>query len=172
MTIQKRFRLRQFHRQRLSLLVIITQHQGGNFVGHFFQQRIALLFRHIPALDDIPQQNLDIHLVVGTIHTGRVINGIGVNPPTQLRKLNTGSVGHAQIGPFANDLCAHFIGINPQCIIGAIPDIRVAFIGMFHIGPDTAEPQQVHWHPQRRLNQLRWWHRIFRHLQHCLHFRR
>jgi hypothetical protein len=58
------------NRQRLSLIVVILQHQQTDFVGHIGEQRVALLLSHFTVLHHEAEQNLDVDFVIRTIHAG------------------------------------------------------------------------------------------------------
>ena len=80
MRVRQRRGLRRAVGQGHVLPVVVTQHEGGHLVGHRGQQLVPLILRQIAGGDDPVEQDLDVHLVVGGVDPGGVVDGVGVDP--------------------------------------------------------------------------------------------
>ena len=70
-----------------------------------------------------------------------------------LAVFNSRELSQAQVPTFAYHFAAQFGCIDPHNIIGAVPDINVAFAAGLDVGADTAVPQKVDLHAQYGVNQ-------------------
>jgi hypothetical protein len=57
-------------RQRLGLESVVPQHQRGHLVGHLGEQRVSLLLGQLAIRDRQSEQDLDVDLMVGGVHSG------------------------------------------------------------------------------------------------------
>ncbi|RMN69924.1 hypothetical protein ALQ54_05713 [Pseudomonas syringae] len=130
-------------RQRLGLLVVVAQHQVADFVGHAFEQLIALLLGHVTGLHHFVEQDLDVHFVIGAVHTARVVDEVGVGRAAIEAELDTAQLGHAQVAALAHNLATQLVAVDAQRIVGLVADISVRLIAGLHVGADTAVPQQI-----------------------------
>jgi hypothetical protein len=65
--------------QRQRLAGVVRQHQVPDLVGHLGQDAVALVAAlHEAALDELVEQDLDVHLVVGGVDAARVVDRVGV----------------------------------------------------------------------------------------------
>ena len=156
----------------LRLQAVVTQHQFRNVVGHHPEQRIAIRSRQAAGGDVAVERDLDVDFVVGAIDAGRIVDEIGVDAPANSRELDTGGLGEAEIGAFANRLCLQRVGIHPDRIIGAVAGIGVTFGRRLHIGADAAEPDQIDLRLQDGAEQFAGRHCVHAHAQHGLHLGR
>ena len=140
--------------QGLGLVVVVGQHQQADFVRHRGQQVIALLERQVAGLHHLAEQDLDVDLVVGTVHAGRVVDRVGVDQAAFLRVFDPPVLRAAQVAAFGQHLTAQFAAIDTKRIAGFVADLRVAFETGFDVGADAAVVQQVHRRQQDRAQQF------------------
>ncbi len=62
----------------LVLAVVVQQHQPRDLVGHRRQQLVARGHGQRAGLDRVVEQDLDVHLVVGGVHAGGVVDEVGI----------------------------------------------------------------------------------------------
>ena len=103
---QHRVLLRAGVAQQDVLLVVVTQHQSRDVVGHLDQQLVALLGGQVAVGDDLAEQDLDVDLVVGAVDAGRVVDGVGVDPDAVQRGLDPAELGQAEVAALADDPAA------------------------------------------------------------------
>ena len=94
--------LRLQQRERQGLVVVVGQHMDGDLVGHRGQQRVARLLLQLARPLGHAGQDLDVHLVVGGVDAGRIVDGVGVDPPAGQRVFDAPGLGEAEIGAFAD----------------------------------------------------------------------
>ncbi len=149
--LQQRRRAVLHHADGLALLIIVAQHQLGHFIGHFRQEFVARLQRDLAFAHLAVQQDLDVHLVVGTVDAGRIIDGVGVETHALFCRFDAPALGHAQVGAFTHDLGADLVAVDAVRVVGAVRGVGIAFAGRLHIGPDAAEEHQVDLGAQDRI---------------------
>ena len=125
------------------LLVVVAQHQSGDIIGHLGQQLVALLARQVALGDDMVEGNLDVDLVVGTVHTGGVVHRVGVERDAMTSSFDPSQLGQAKVAAFANDLRAQVPTVHANGVVGLVADIDVGLTRRFDIGADTTVPEQV-----------------------------
>ncbi len=146
--------------QCLVLAVVVHQHQLAHLAGHRGQQFVALVHGELLGAHHVVEQNLDIDFVVGGIHTGRVVDEVGVEQHANLRSLDAAELGHAQVATLAHDLAAQFATVDAQAVVGTVANIGIGLAGRLDVGADTAVPQQVHRCLQRGIDQVGRVHRL------------
>ena len=129
---------------RLTLQVIVAQHQRRHFIGHLHQQPIAGRARDFPRANGAIQQDLQVHLDVRSVHAGGIVDEVGVEPAAAARKLDAPELREAEIAAFADDLAVKFVGIDAHRVVAAVADVAVAFAARLDVGADAAVPQQIH----------------------------
>ena len=129
--------------QRIGLVIVMREHETGDIIGHLRQHRVAVRLFQGAEADGLRREDLDVHFVVGRIHTGRVVDGVGVEAPAREGELDAGGLGHAEVCPLPDDLGLQIAAIDAHAVIGAVADIGMAFMGGLHIGADAAEPEEV-----------------------------
>jgi len=102
---------------------------------------IALFDGHIAAGHDLIEQNLDVDLMVGTIHPAGVVDGIGIDASAALRKFHAGELREAEIAAFPDHLAAQLRGVDAQRVIATIAHVEVVFSAGLDEGADPAVPQ-------------------------------
>ncbi len=138
----------------LGLLVVVAEHQVGDGVGHLRQQGVALLAGHVAGRDDLTQQDLDVHLVVGAVHATGVVDEVGVAGTAGEAEFHAAELGHAQVAALAHHLGAQFAAVHAQGVVGLVADVGVAFLAGLDVGADTAVPDQVHRGLEQGVEQL------------------
>ena len=136
------------------MLVIVLQDQGSHLIGHFGEQLVTLLHGEIAAGDRLVDQDLDVDFVIRGVDTGRIVDRIGVEASASQGRLDAATLGAAQIGAFADDPAAQFLGIDAGCVIGAVADIGMGLVRCLDIGADTAEPEQIDLRLQQDVDEL------------------
>ena len=139
---------------RLVLPVVVPQHQLADLVGHRGKLGVARVEAQLAALHGIVEQDLDVHLVIGGVHAGGVVDEVGVEQHAMLRRLDAAFLGHAQVAALAHDLAAQVGTVDAQRVVGAVADIGMRLGGRLHVGADAAVPQQVDRRLQDRAEQI------------------
>ena len=85
------------HRQHLRLEVVVAQHQRGYVVGHLGQQRIALLPGELAVTHGQAEQDLDVHLVIRSVDSSRIVDRVGKDPPARPRVLDAAELRAAEV---------------------------------------------------------------------------
>ena len=140
--------------QGLGLLVVVAQHQRTDRIGHLGQQLVALLAGHVAGGNDLAEENLDVHLVVGAVHTTGVVDEVGVAGAAVETVLDTPQLGHAEVAALAHHLGAQFAAVDAQAVVGLVADVGVGFLARLDVGTDAAVPQQVDRRLEQRVDQL------------------
>src|SRR6202030_370467 len=96
------------------------------------------------APDRVGQQDLDVDLVVGGVHTGRVVDEVGVDQPAAHRVLDPGGLGEAQVAAFGDHLGAQLGGVDADRVVGPVPGVGMGLVARLDVGADPAVPEQVH----------------------------
>ncbi|MDQ1092969.1 hypothetical protein QE400_002382 [Xanthomonas sacchari] len=130
--------------QRLVLADVVPQDQLGDLVGHRRQQLVARVQGQLLGLHHVVEQDLDVDLVVGGVHAGRVVDEVGVEQHAGLRGLDAAQLGQAEVAAFADHLAAQFAAVDAQAVVGAVADVAVGLAGGLDVGADAAVPEQVH----------------------------
>ena len=154
MDFQQRWRLGRCAAQSLGLQIIVAQHQVANLTGHLLEQLGSLLGGQIAALDHAVEQYLDVDLVVRAVHTGRVVNCIGVDTPARGRKLDAGMLSEPEIAALTNHPAAQLRCIHTQGVVGAITGVGVLLVFGLGVGADTTIPEQIDRGFQDRIDEL------------------
>ncbi len=102
--------LRRRGADRPRLLVVVAQHELADLVGHLGEQRVALLHRHVAVGRDRVEQDLDVHLVVGAVDAGRVVDRVGVDPAAAERVLDAAALREAEVAALADDAARSSLG--------------------------------------------------------------
>ena len=150
---------------RLALLVIVAQHERRDLVGHREQQRIAV--GHLRAGRD-----LDVDLVVRSVDAGRIVERVGVEPPSRQRRLDPAALGEAQVRALADHPRTELVRVDADRIAGTVAGVRMAFGRRLHIGADAAEVEQVDRRRQDGAHQVDGSHRRRLDAQHVARFGR
>ena len=136
------------------LVLVVGKYELGNLVGHRFQQLFAFVELDLAGGDQRLDQDFDVDLVVGTVHTGRVVHRIGIDPAAGQVELDPTQCGHAKIATFTDNFGAQLISVDPHRIVGAITDIGIGLGFGLDVGADAAVEQQIHRRLQNRPNQV------------------
>jgi hypothetical protein len=111
-------RFRQRDRQRLQ--IVVAQHERRHLFGHIHQERVAVLARQLASCFGRTERNLDVHLKVGGVDAGGVIDGIGVEPHAMQAGFDPRLLGDTKIGTLADHLDAQLRRIDADRIIGPV----------------------------------------------------
>ena len=152
--LDHRRRLRRRARDRLRLLVVVAQDESGHLVPHLGEDRVALLAGQVALGDDRVEQDLDVHLVVGAVDAGRVVDRVHVDPAAAARVGDSCALREAEVPALADDAAAQLLGVDPDCVVRAVAHLRVPFLLRLHIGADAAVPEQVDRSAKQRVDQL------------------
>src|SRR3546814_17471829 len=102
---------------------------------------------------DIPEQNLDVDLVVGAVDAGGVVDEVGVAAPAGRAVFDAAELRHAEIGTLADHLRAQPLRVDAQRVVGPVADVEMAFRRGLHVGAYAAEPQQLDFRPPPALDE-------------------
>ena len=147
--VDQRRRLDDGVDQRLVLADVVGQHQLGHLGGHLGQQLVALLDGEVAVIDDAIEHDLDVDLVVGAVDTGRVVDGVVVDPAAQPGVLDAAPLGAAEIAALADHGAPQLVGVDPHAVVGLVPGVGVALGRRLDVGPDPTVPQQLDGCPQQ-----------------------
>ena len=140
--------------QREVLVVVVGQHEVGHLVGHRGEQLVALLAGEVTLGDDPVEQDLDVHLVVGGVHAGGVVDEVGVQPATLGGVLDPAALGEPEVAALADALDPQLGAVDADGVVGLVPGLGVGLGARLDVGADAAVPQQVHRRQQDRAHQL------------------
>ena len=136
------------------LRVVVAQDQVGDLVGHVEEQRVALFVGQLAVAYDLVEKDLDVDLVVGGVHTGGVVDEVGVDQAAAESELDARPLSQAEVAALADDLAAELGRVGPQHVVGLVADVGVGLAGRLDVGADAAVPQQVDGCAQDRVDQL------------------
>ena len=71
-------------------------------------------------------EDLDVDLVVGAVHAGRVVDGVGVEDDRPGGRLDPPALGHAQVAALADHLDPQFVAVDPDGVVGLVAHLGVA----------------------------------------------
>ena len=132
-----------FDAQGLGLDVVVVQDKGSHLGFHPRQQALPCPGSQCSRLDGGVEQDLDVDLMIGGIHTGGIVDGIGITESAILVVLDASLLGHPQVASFSHHPDAQFVGIGPEGIVRPVLGVLVGFRGCLHVRADTAVPQKV-----------------------------
>ena len=98
-----RGRLRAREAEGLRLAVVVPQDEVGDVVGHGEEQLVPLLLGHVSCGHDLPEQDLDVDLVVGAVDPCGVVDRVGEDASTRERVLDPATLGEAEVAALADD---------------------------------------------------------------------
>ena len=136
------------------------------------QQGVARTRSQILLLHLDVEQDLDVDLVIRTVHARRVIDGIRVQPSSGQGIFDAPALRRAKVCTLAQHTRTYLGPVYAHRVIGAIARVRIAFVLAFHIGADAAKPQQVDLHLQDQLDQFVGGQFVHRNAKHLFDFRR
>ena len=122
---QQRVRLRPGVAERGGLLVVVPQHQRGDLVGHRGQQLVAVRHGQLAVGHRAAEQDLDVDLVVGAVHPGRVVDEVGEDPAAGAGELDPAALGQAQVAALADHLDPQVAAVHPDRVVGLVADVGV-----------------------------------------------
>jgi hypothetical protein len=102
-----------------------------------------LFFGQLAVADRKPEQDLDVHLVVGRVDAGRVVDGIGVDSHAGKRRLDAAALCHPQVAALGEHLGAQIPAVDAQCVVRTIADVGMRFGACLDIGADAAVVEQI-----------------------------
>ena len=141
--------------QSIGLSFVVGQDEVGHRVGHVGEERVARRSAaSAPVAIGALQEDLDVHLVVGRVDPGRVVDGVGVDAPARERVLDPGPLGEPEIAALADDPAPQLGGVDAHRVVGAVPDVGVGLGGRLHEGADPAVPEQVDRRPEDRADHV------------------
>lgn len=87
--------------------------------------------------------------MVGGVHAGAVVDGVGVDLAALAAgpgpgELDAAELGQAQVAALADDAGPHVGAVDADGVVGLVADVRVGLGGRLDVRADAAVPQQVH----------------------------
>ncbi len=128
----------------LRLVVVVLQHEESHLVGHARQQVVAALQREAAGFLHGAQQDLDVDLVIGAVHAGRVVDGVGVDQAAGLGEFDAAVLRAAEVAAFAEHLAAQLVAVDAEGVARLVAHLDVALVAGLHISADAAVVEQVH----------------------------
>ena len=165
------FATRQRQAEGLRLEVVLPQDVCRDAVGHLRQQRIARGKVEFARFYRLVQEDFDVDFVVGTVDAAGVVDGVGVQAHAVLGGFDAAALGHAEVAAFADDFRAHVAAVDAQGVVGAVADLRVAFVACFDVGADAAVPDEVHRRFQQAADEFGRGQAVFLDVKGSFHFR-
>ena len=123
--------------------VVVRQHPISNIIGEGQEHSLAILGGEGTLVEQGAQEQLDVDLVVGAVHTCRVVDGVGVDRHTVQCRFDTSQLGHTEVAALSDDPAAHVATVDADGVIGLVPDIGVALIGGLDVGSDSSVVDEV-----------------------------
>ena len=81
--------------------------------------------------------------MIRAVHTGGIIDKVGIADTTPQAVLNAPALGHTQIAALAKHLAAQVAAIDSQTIVSAITDLGVALCRGFNVGAYATIPNKI-----------------------------
>ncbi len=128
---------------RLALQVVVAQDLSGHFVGDAGQERAPPGAAGRGALPWTCQHDLEVHLDVGSIDAGGVVDKIGIDAPAVLGVFDAAALRETEIAALTHDAGAQLTAVQPHRVVGTIADLAVAFLAGLDVSADAAVPEQV-----------------------------
>ncbi len=141
-------------RDGAALTPVVGEHERGDVVGELVEQRVPRRRRHDAARDQRREGDLEVHLVVGRVDAGGVVDGVGVDAAAGERDLDASALREAEIAALADDPGAELARVDPHRRVDAVADLGVGLALRLHVGADAAVEEEVGRHAQHRLDQL------------------
>ena len=129
--------------EREVLVEVVGQHQLGNLAGHGRQQLVASSPAQPPGRDVGGKQDLDVHLMVGGVDAGGVVDEVGVHPAAGLGVLDTPELGEAEVPALRDAAGPELAPVHADAVIGLVAGLCVALAASLYEGPDPTVEQQV-----------------------------
>ena len=123
-------------------------------VGDRLQQLVPARHVKLARFDRLREQDLQVHLVVGAIDSGRVVDRIGVDAAARQRVLDPPLLRKAEVSALGHHPGAELGTVDTERIVGTIADVSMGLAGRLHERADAAVPEQIDRRPQDRLAQL------------------
>ena len=101
------------------------------------------------------EQDLDVHLVVGRVDAGPVVDRVGVDAPAGQRVLDPARWVKPRLPPSATTWHRSSRRVDPHAVVRLVADVGVRLGVRLHVGADAAVVEQVDRRPQDRADQLR-----------------
>ena len=79
--------------EHLGLQEGVVEDVGGHVLGDLFQQGVAPGGVELATAHGEVEQDLEVDLVVGAVHAGRVVDEVGVDPPALARRTRSARAG-------------------------------------------------------------------------------
>src|SRR5215218_196704 len=156
----------------LGLLVVVAQDEVPDLVGHAREQLVALLLGHVAGLDDGVEQNLDVHLVVGAVHPGGVVDGVHVDPTARERILYAPPLREPEVPAFTNNAASELVTVHPEGVVRPVADLGVALRARLDVGPYATVPQQIYFRLEHSVYELGRRHGLGLDVEHLAHLGR
>ena len=125
------------------LSVVVGENMVGHVVGHRHQELITLFEGQITGCHGLGQEDLEVHLVIGAVDAGRVVDGVGVDPTTLLGELDPTPLCDPEIAALGQDAATQLDTVDANVIIAAVADLEIGLGGRLHVRADATVPQQV-----------------------------
>jgi hypothetical protein len=151
--------------ERDVLFDVVPQHEACHFIGHLRQQPTAILVSERAREHAAVEQDLDVDLVVGGIYSGGIVDRVSVDPTPNtvspdLGVFDPAELTQAQVATLPDDPSAYLRAVQPDRIIGFVPDVGIVFRSCLDIRANAAVPQQVDGCGQDAADQLGWGERL------------
>ena len=158
--VDHRRRLCQGSADRLRLLVVVAQHEVADLVRHLREERIPLLLGEVALRDDRVEQDLDVHLVVRAVDTGRVVDRIHVDAAAQPCVRDARALRQSEVPALADDATPEVLGVDADRVARAVAHLGMRLGLRLHEGPDAAVPEQVDGGPKEGADEIVRRHRL------------
>ncbi len=128
---------------RQALRVVVRQDVRRHVLGHLPEQAVPRLPVDPAARDRPVQEDLQVHLVVRHVHTGRVVQRVRVAAPAGERVLDAGELRQPQVPPLAHHPDAELPGVHAHVVVPGIAHPAVRLTARLHVRADPPVPQEV-----------------------------
>ena len=86
-------------------------------------------------------KNLQIDLVIGEIHAGRIVHGVSVDAAAIQGEFDARSLSETEVGAFSYNLGSKLHGVDARAIVGAVANDIIGLSAGLHISSHAAHPQ-------------------------------
>ena len=83
------------------------------------------------------QQDLEVDLAVGGVHSRGVVDEVGVHAPAGQGELDAGRLRQAQVAALADDPAAQLVGRDPDPVVAPVRHVGIGLVRGPHVGADA-----------------------------------
>ncbi len=130
-------------REDLGLEEVVEQDPGYDVVDDGGHQFVAVVAAELAPLLGEAEEDLQVHLTVGAVHTAGVVDEIGVDSAPASGVFDTAFLSEAKIAALTDDSAPHLASIDAQRVVGAVADLAMRLMRCLDESADASVPEQI-----------------------------